>query len=184
MRKYGLSRAGGMSSQLVRPNLTMRTMQLNAWVANNLYYNVKKSHSTLLAFCKNGILLLPWEKTGPAKTRAARPIPLALLSAHKFSYFLDFEVPYLCAYTDNEIVWNNVKGCICAHKLYFLTTGHIHYSNFQPICTIAHMHWCTYVGNLDNNLLHYSITYEANMYFLQCWHQQSSAKKAYIGLHS
>ena len=29
------SRAGGMSSQLVQPNLTMRTMQLNAWVADN-----------------------------------------------------------------------------------------------------------------------------------------------------
>ena len=28
-------RAGGMSSQLVQPNLTMKTMQLNAWVANN-----------------------------------------------------------------------------------------------------------------------------------------------------
>ena len=27
--------AGGMSSQLVRPNFTMRTMQLNAWVADN-----------------------------------------------------------------------------------------------------------------------------------------------------
>ena len=43
-------RAGGMSLQLVRPNLILRTMQLNAWVANNfmnieilfyfLYYNV------------------------------------------------------------------------------------------------------------------------------------------------
>ena len=30
-----LFRAGGMSSQLVRPNLTMRTMKLNAWVADN-----------------------------------------------------------------------------------------------------------------------------------------------------
>ena len=28
-------RAGRMSSQLLRPNLTMRTMQLNAWVADN-----------------------------------------------------------------------------------------------------------------------------------------------------
>ena len=28
-------RAGGMSSKLVRPNLTLRTMQLNAWVADN-----------------------------------------------------------------------------------------------------------------------------------------------------
>ena len=50
-----------MSSELVRPNLTIRTMQLNAWVANNyewksffylLYYNgiilkCLKSHSTL-----------------------------------------------------------------------------------------------------------------------------------------
>ena len=30
-----LCRAGGMSSQLVRPNLTMRTMQINAWVSEN-----------------------------------------------------------------------------------------------------------------------------------------------------
>ena len=28
-------RARGMSSQLVWPNLTMRTMQLNVWVAEN-----------------------------------------------------------------------------------------------------------------------------------------------------
>ena len=43
-------RAGGMSSQLVRPKLTLRTIQLNVWVANNymnieilfylLYYNI------------------------------------------------------------------------------------------------------------------------------------------------
>ena len=32
----------------------------------------------LLAFCKNGIMLLPREKTGPAKTGAAGPIPPAL----------------------------------------------------------------------------------------------------------
>ena len=44
-----LYRAGGMSSQLVWPNLTMKTMQLNAWMADFmnieilfylLYYNV------------------------------------------------------------------------------------------------------------------------------------------------
>ena len=32
--KLLVARAGGMSSQLVQPNLTMRTMQLNAWVAD------------------------------------------------------------------------------------------------------------------------------------------------------
>ena len=32
----------------------------------------------LLAFCKNGILFLPWEKNGLAKTGAARLIPPAL----------------------------------------------------------------------------------------------------------
>ena len=32
---YTYYRAGGMCSQLVRPNLTLRTMQLNAWVADN-----------------------------------------------------------------------------------------------------------------------------------------------------
>ena len=31
-----INRAGGMSSQLIRPNLTMRPMQLNAWVADNI----------------------------------------------------------------------------------------------------------------------------------------------------
>ena len=35
MISYSKSRAGGMSSQLVWPNLTMKTMQLNAWVADN-----------------------------------------------------------------------------------------------------------------------------------------------------
>ena len=32
-------RAGGMSSQLVQPNLTMRTMPLNAWVPDNFMNN-------------------------------------------------------------------------------------------------------------------------------------------------
>ena len=32
---YKYNRAGGMSLQLVRPNLTTRAMQLNAWVSNN-----------------------------------------------------------------------------------------------------------------------------------------------------
>ena len=34
---YFIYRAGGLSSQLVRPNLTIRTIQLNAWVADNLH---------------------------------------------------------------------------------------------------------------------------------------------------
>ena len=37
---YTQNRAGGMSSQLVEPNLTLRTMQLNAWVADN-FMNIK-----------------------------------------------------------------------------------------------------------------------------------------------
>ena len=40
-----------MSSKLVRSNLTMRTMQLNAWVADNLYYNViTLNHSILFSY--------------------------------------------------------------------------------------------------------------------------------------
>ena len=34
-RETIIIRAGGMSSQLVWPNLTMRTMQLNEWVVDN-----------------------------------------------------------------------------------------------------------------------------------------------------
>ena len=59
-------RAGGTSSKLVRPSSTLRTMQLNAWVADNFMnikilslplilscYNPKisKNHTTLCSFC-------------------------------------------------------------------------------------------------------------------------------------
>ena len=41
--QYSYFRAGGMSSQLVRPNLTL---QLNAWVADN-FMNIEIPFSTL-----------------------------------------------------------------------------------------------------------------------------------------
>ena len=47
---YIIYRAGGMSSQLDRPNLTMRTMQLNAWVADN-FMNVEIVFLPLILQC-------------------------------------------------------------------------------------------------------------------------------------
>ena len=35
VNSYTVKRAGGISSQLVQLNLTTRTMQLNAWVADS-----------------------------------------------------------------------------------------------------------------------------------------------------
>ena len=37
---FAVQQGGGMSSQLVKPNLTLRTMQLNTWVSDN-YMNIK-----------------------------------------------------------------------------------------------------------------------------------------------
>ena len=48
-------RAGGMSSQMIQPNLTIRTMQLNAWVADN-FMNIEILF-LLLTFCTTEYLV-------------------------------------------------------------------------------------------------------------------------------